>query len=293
MTNRLLLLTGISLIAIVLSCQKPAVENHKPIIAVSIPPQKYFAQKIAGDLFDVIVMIPPGASPHTYEPKPSQMVALSKAKLYFSIGVEFEKAWLKRLNNSYPQMIFVATDSGIEKIPMEDCGHGDHGFHGFQGSLDPHVWLAPGLVRQQAATMTHALCKIDPAHAALFRTNDSLFGLELSAMHDTIRQILAYKKQGRPFLVFHPSWGYFAKEFGLRQISIEVEGKEPTPGELNAILAMARANGIKAIYVQPQFSRRTAQIIADELGAHVMLADPLALDWKTNLIQCARVLEEH
>lgn len=290
MTNRILLITSVSLIAIFLSCQKPAVENHKPIIAVSIPPQKYFAQKIAGDLFDVIVMIPPGASPHTYEPKPTQMIALSKAKLYFSIGLEFEKAWLKRLLTSYPHMAFVATDSGIEKIPMEDCGHGDHDS---PGSLDPHIWLAPALVKLQAATMTQALCKIDPAHAALFITNDSLFGLELSAMQDTIRQIFAHKKQDRPFLVFHPSWGYFAKEFGLRQLSIEVEGKEPTPGELSAILTLARANGVKTIYVQPQFSRRTAQIIADDIGAHVMLADPLAIDWKTNLLQCARALEEH
>jgi zinc transport system substrate-binding protein len=290
MPNRYFSIISIALLSIVFSCGKPAVENHKPIIAVSIPPQKYFVEKIADGLFDVIVMIPPGASPHTYEPRPSQMIALSKATLYFSIGLEFEKAWLKRLNKSYPQMTFVAADSGIEKISMEDCGHGDHGS---PGSLDPHIWLAPALVRQQAATITRALCKIDPAHAALFTANDSLFGFELSAMHDTIRQILAHTKQGRPFLVFHPSWGYFAKEFGLRQISIEVEGKEPTPGELSTTLALARSSGIKTIYVQPQFSRRTVQIIANELGAHVMIADPLALDWKMNLLQCARALEEH
>lgn len=287
----------IPLSALLLFCGKPVTDAAKPIIAVSIPPQKFFVEKIAGDLFEIMVMMPPGSSPHTYEPKPSQMASLSKAKLYLSIGVEFEKAWLGRLSRSYPQMAIVATDSGIPKMAMQDglegssnVGATPHG-HETHGTLDPHIWLSPELVKQQAATMTSALCRIDPAHAALFNKNDSLFNLELSLLQDTIRQLCARRKQSGPFLVFHPSWGYFAYEFGLRQVSIEVQGKEPNPRELGAILTLARKSGIKAIYVQPQFSRRIAQIIATQIGAQVVIADPLALDWETNLLQCARALE--
>jgi zinc transport system substrate-binding protein len=185
-------------------------------------------------------------------------------------------------------------ESGEVSIDPGNTPHhpGNEG-QGAQGSLDPHIWLSPELVKQQAATMTRALSKIDPAHAGLFAKNDSLFSLELSALQDTIRRILSKRKQdqGMPFLVFHPAWGYFAHEFGLRQVSIEVQGKEPNPRELGAILTMARKNGIKTIYVQPQFSRRTAQIIAAQIGAQVVIADPLALDWETNLLQCARALE--
>jgi zinc transport system substrate-binding protein len=291
----------ISLSALLICCGKPVTDTAKPIIAVSIPPQKFFAQKIAGDLFEIMVMMPPGSSPHTYEPKPSQMALLSKAKLYLSIGVEFEKAWLERLSGSYPQLTITATDSGVTKLPMEsgeesiDPGNTSHHLEnegqGAQGALDPHIWLSPELVKQQAATITRALCRLDPAHAALFNRNDSLFSLELSLLQDTIRQLCATRKQSGPFLVFHPSWGYFAHEFGLRQVSIEVQGKEPNPRELGAILTLARKSGIKTIYVQPQFSRRIAQIIAAQIGAQVVIADPLALDWETNLLQCARALE--
>jgi zinc transport system substrate-binding protein len=296
MTNRYFFIIGISLLAIAASCEKPVAHDVKPIIAVSIPPQKFFVEKIAGDLFDVMVMLPPGVSEHTYEPKPSQMVELSKAKLYLSIGMEFEKAWLERLSASYPHLAIAATDSGISKLPMEsgEASAGTTSAHlDEHEGLDPHIWLSPELVKQQASTITRALCKIDPAHAVLFAKNDSLFNRELSALQDTIRRILSTTRQGpmAPFLVFHPAWGYFAHEFGLHQVSIEVQGKEPTPRELNAIMALARQSGTKTIYVQPQFSRQTAQVIAAEIGAKVAIADPLAEAWETNLVQCARALE--
>jgi zinc transport system substrate-binding protein len=286
------------LASLFLFCGKGPEPLSRPIIAVSIAPQKFFVEKIAGNLFDIMVMLPPGASPHTFEPKPSQMAALSKATLYLSIGVEFEKAWLDRIAESCPKMVIAATDSGIEKIALQDGENEEPSVHGRSAvtghheheGLDPHIWLAPSLVRQQAAAITRALCRIDPSHSALFEKNDSLFGAELSLLQDTIRQILAAGKPGRSFLVFHPSWGYFAKEFGLKQVSIEVQGKEPTPRELAAILDMARSTNTTAIYTQPQFSQRTAQTIAAEIGARVVIADPLDSAWETNLVQCAKAL---
>jgi zinc transport system substrate-binding protein len=275
--------------AVLLGCANQPAQKVRPLVAVSIPPQKYFVGKIAGNLFDVLVMVPPGASPHTYEPRPSQMTELSKAQCYFATGVEFEKAWLARLAKACPSMTIINTDSGIKKIPVTEPPEelAKHAGHDHEG-LDPHTWLSPLLARQQAHAIAAALSTIDPPHAELFMRNDSLFAIACAALHDSIQAIIGKKPQGTPFLVFHPSWGYFAREFGLTQVAIEVDGKEPSPAELGKIFETARKYRIKTIYVQPQFSRRSAQIIAAELGAAVVTADPLAENWEQNLLACAR-----
>jgi zinc transport system substrate-binding protein len=285
--NRLILFIAVS--ALFLTCSRQPAGTAGPLVAVSIPPQKFFVDKIAGGLVDVLVMIPPGASPHSYEPKPAQMAALSSARAYFAIGVEFEKAWLGKLAGIAPGMTIIHTDSGIAKLPMEEGTEHDSAHH--EGS-DPHIWLSPELVKRQAATIAQALATLFPAHAATFRHRDSLFTSEIGALQDSIRLLLSARKSGQPFLVFHPSWGYFAKEFGLMQIAIEVEGKEPSPAELGAIFDLARRTNVTTIYVQPQFSRRSAEIIAGEIGARVVVADPLAESWHDNLIACARALAQ-
>jgi zinc transport system substrate-binding protein len=288
--KHLFLLIATTLLA--LSCTRTPVEPLKPLVAVSIPPQKYFVEKIAGDLVDVLVMIPPGSSPHVYEPRPVQMASLSNAKAYFAIGVEFEKAWLERLAKTSPAMMIVHTDRGIAKQPLQEHpGEEAPSAHDHEG-LDPHIWLSPELVKHQAANMEHALSAAFPSHAATFRRNDSLFLLEIAALQDSIRAILRSQTPGRPFMVFHPSWGYFAREFNLQQIAIEVEGKEPSPSELGAIFDCAKRFGITTIYVQPQFSKRSAEVIAQQIGAHLEIADPLAMDWRENLLRCAHALQK-
>ena len=283
--KHLLLLATAILLA--LSCSRTQVELLKPLIVVSIPPQKFFVQKIAGNLVDVAVMIPAGSSPHVYEPKPLQMAELDRAIIYFTIGVEFEKAWLDRLTKTARHITIVPTDSGVEK-PVLANGLGELKGHAHAGS-DPHIWLSPELVKRQAATMELALSAAFPKHAGTFRRNDSLFMIEIIALQDSIRAILRSREQ-RPFMVFHPSWGCFAAEFNLKQIAIEVQGSEPSPAELRTIIDYARRSGIATIYAQPQFSRRSADIIAREIGARVLIADPLAEAWEANLLACARAL---
>jgi zinc transport system substrate-binding protein len=298
MLIRYLLPAFFSIALPLLLCGKAPDRVSKPIVAVSIPPQRYFVEKIAGDLVDVLVMVPPGSSPHTYEPKPAQMAALSKAALYFTIGIEFEKAWVGRLAATNPHPAIVPTDSGIAKIPLsgEPAPGTTPAGAGYDGrrhqGLDPHIWLSPELVKQQAAIITAALCRTDPPHTAFFRHNDSLFVREISRLQDTVRHLLSGRKGGEPFMVFHPAWGYFAKEFGLREVAIEVEGKEPSPREMVEITDLARREGVKTIYVQPQFSRRSAEIIAREIGARVAVADDLAQSWEENLVHFAASLEQ-
>jgi zinc transport system substrate-binding protein len=272
-------------LSLLLSCGKSPTDSVKPVVAVSIPPQKYFVEKIAGDLVDVLVMVPPGASPHTYEPKPSQMAILSKAKVYFAIGIALEKAWIGLLAKTCPAMTIVHTDSGIQKIAFHDPDARENG-----EGLDPHIWLSPELVKQQAAAITDALCRMDTLHASLFRKNDSLFMVHIDTLQQDIRRTLSSLTSNRRFMVFHPAWGYFAQEFGLVQIAIEVEGKEPSPAELGRVFDIAKKDSIKTIYVQPQLSKRSAQIIAAEIGAHVAVADDLAEEWAANLLRCAEAI---
>jgi len=275
--------------------RKVPVHMEKPLLYVSIPPQKYFVEKIVGGLFRVETLIPPGASPHTFEPKPAQMTDLAKARAFFSIGVEMEKKWLPKIKELNPQLIVIATDSGINKRHgsfEHDTDH-DHSMahdeHDHRGT-DPHIWLSPDLVKHQVTIVTDAVCKLDSVHCNEFRQHLSDFTGEIDTVKQRLKNRLSNCNANKHFLVFHPSWGYFAEAFSLTQIAIEVEGKEPSGRELETILTIARKNGCSAILVQPQFSQKMAHTIAHHLGGTVAVADPMAADWSANLYHVADLL---
>ena len=264
--------------------------SQKLAVFVSILPQKFFVQQICKELADIRVMVAPGASPATYEPKPRQMAAISKARLYFSIGVPFESAWLKKIAGTNPAMVVVPTDAGIQKLPMAVHRHHEEQSQPENGTLDPHIWLSPPLVMIQARTILEALQAVDPAHRSVYESNFNGFMSQLSDLDAELRGIFS-GRSGRQFLAFHPSWGYFAQAYGLKQIPIEIEGKEPKPAHLRELIEHAREDNIQAVFVQPQFSARSAKLIAGEIGAQVVVADPLAEDWAENLRAVARKFE--
>ena len=258
-------------------------------VFVSIIPQKYFVQKIGGNHVTVAAMVRPGANPATYEPRPSQMAALASARLYFAIGVPFERAWMKRIAAANPRMRIVPTQQGIEKMPMAP-------FFGEstprrRGILDPHIWLSPRLVKIQAGHITRALAEADPLHRNQYQENYRRFAAELDALDSDLKQMFA-GREGMEFMVFHPSWGYFAHDYGLRQVPVEIEGKTPKPARLKELIEYARRRGIRLILVQPQFSRKSAELIARAIGAHVVTADPLAENWAQNLRRCAAAIQK-
>jgi len=264
-------------------------------VFVSISPQAYFVQQIGKDIIDVQVLVEPGADPHTYEPKPQQMVALSKAVLYFAVGIEFETAKLEKLTAINPQMKVVHTDHGIMKLPM--AVHGGHHAdddpgeeHHHQGSLDPHIWLSPPLVMLQARSILTALQTVDPAHGSVYETNYRAFILELVDLDAYLRTTFDGLK-GPSFMVLHPSWGTFAHTYGLKQVPIEVEGKNPKPAQLKKLIQHARSNQIKVVFVQPQFSSKSARQISKAIGGRVAFVDPLAQDWANNLRQVAEEIK--
>ena len=285
-----------SILSSLLSCAlslvviSAAFADDKLPVFVSIAPQKYFVQQIGKQLVDVRVMVQPGADPHSYEPRPRQMVAFSRAKLYFAIGIEFERAKLKKIIATHPQIKVVRTDGGIPKIPMAVTHHKEEELHETDepahGGLDPHIWLSPPLVMVQARTILRALQDIDPTRRSVYEANYNAFISELVKLDTELKHILAGRR-GLRFMVFHPSWGYFAHSYGLQQVAIELEGKDPKPAQLKELIQHALANDIKIIFVQPQFSAKSAKLIAKEIGGEVAFVDPLAQNWSENLREVA------
>lgn len=273
-------------------------------VFVTIAPQRYFVQKLGKDLVDVHVMVPPGADPHTFEPKPHQMIAMASAKLYFAIGTDFEEARLDKIISTNPEIKVVQTDQGIQKIPMRnvDRNHahlqetgqneeredpqkerlGNDEERQGNGRLDPHIWLSPPLVMVQARTILNALQEVDPTHRSDYEANYKAFIAELETLDVDLRAIFAGKR-GLGFMVFHPSWGYFARSYGLVQIPIEIAGKNPKLSQLKKLIEHARENNVKVVFAQPQFSSKSATLIAKEIGAEIAFADPLAENWSANL----------
>jgi len=261
-------------------------------ITVSILPQQYFVERIGGAHVDVNVMVQPGASPATYEPKPEQLQALSRADAYISIGVPFEDAWLERIRSANPAMLLVDSAQGIERMAMTAHHHeGEEHDEEAAGNLDPHIWLSPRLVRIQAQNIYDALVRLDPEREGVYKENLDHFIADIDALDAHIRETLAGVEH-RKFMVFHPSWGYFARDYDLEMMPIEIGGQEPSAAELAALVEEARADGIKVIFAQPEFSTRSAEIIANEIGGEVLLVSPLAADWLDNLRRVAETFAE-
>jgi zinc transport system substrate-binding protein len=263
-------------------------------VFVSIPPQKYFVEKIGGSLVSVSVMVPPGANPHVYEPRPTQMTALSKSKIYFAIGVTFETVWLPKFAKLNPQMRIVQTDKGIDKMAMVAHHHEEEEVVGDQdnakqahreeapGTLDPHVWVSPPEVKIIVRNIQEALTEMDPSNSRTYQSNQEAFLKEIDKLDKDLAEIFK-DKQGLKFMVYHPAWGYFARAYGLEQVPVEMEGKEPKPEQLKALITQAKKDGIKIIFVQPQFSTKSAETIAKAINGQVISADNLREDWEKNL----------
>ncbi len=263
-------------------------------VVVTIAPLKSFVEAIGKEHVDVTLMVAPGHSPHNYEPKPSQMLSLSKAKLYFAIGVEFEEVWLPKFASLNPHMKIVDLSEGIEKISMKakacnvQAHEQAHQHHHHHTSSDPHIWTSPENVKQIAAAIYKTLKAYDPQNASYYQQNYQAFISYINQTHTRIQKLLAPLPEPRSFMVFHPSWGYFAKTYRLEQIVVEVEGKSPKPKELMHLIAKAKEQKVRAIFTQPEFSDASAKIIAKELRIPVVKLSPLEANWSDNLIALAQ-----
>jgi len=257
-------------------------------VFVSILPQVYFVERIGGAYVAASALVGPGQSPHTFEPTPMQMAKLSEARLFFAIGWPFEKQLVEKIKGASPDLRIVDTRQGIALRRMtsaESAADEDHDVAAAPGALgepDPHFWLSPRLAKIMASTIARALAEIAPAHAAEFQKNLEDLDADLDRLDAALAKALAPLK-GKDFFVYHPAFGYFADAYGLRQVPVEIEGKEPTARPLAALVARARAEGVKVIFVQPQFSAKSAEAIARTIGGAVVPMDDLAPDYIANL----------
>jgi zinc transport system substrate-binding protein len=260
-------------------------------VMVSIAPQKYFVERIGGDHVRVSVMVEPGANPATYEPKPEQLKSLSSAAAYFSIGVPFEDAWLTKIVAANENMMLVDTMAGIQRMPMKAHHHEEEEADHAEGAPDPHVWLSPELVKVQSRTIYGALIELDPAHEAEYGANLDAFITDIDALQTEIETTLSGLEVNK-FMVFHPAWGYFARDFGLEQIPVEVGGQEPSAQEMAYLIEEAKEENIRVVFAQPEFSTQDAETIAQEIDGKVLLISPLAPDWLENMRTVARAFAD-
>jgi zinc transport system substrate-binding protein len=296
-------------------------------VTVSIQPQRYFVERIAGDLAEVNVLVPPDRGPATYEPTPRQVESLARSDVYFRIGVPFEGAFVPRIQSALPDLRIVDTSSGIERRSLEahthddeashdndadhdEADHGevahdeaDHGEgahaeadhdgadHGEVANPDPHIWLSPPLVKRQARTIRDALIDLRPETAEQFRQNYASFAADIDALHRELTELLE-PVEGETLFVFHPGFGYFGDAYGLEQEAIETGGDEPTAARLQELIREARAENVRVIFVQPQFATSAARRIAEAIDGAVVTVNPLAADWLSNMRHIAESVRE-
>ncbi len=263
---------------LVAACKTNPVKKTDNLIAVSILPQKYFIDRISGNDFKVTILIPPGASPATYEPSPKQMREVTKATAYLRIGkIPFEQIWLPNLLNNTQNITVVDLSEGVTFI-REQQQHGDHKH---QGGIEPHIWSSPVLAKTIAQNTYTILVKLKPENQQRYQQNLKKLLVDINqliAECNTLKQ----QKQ-KTFLIYHPALSYLAKDCGLQQIAIEKEGKEPSPAHLHELVKLAKQNQIKTIFIQQQFNNENAKTLANEIGAEIVVINPLSENWLTEM----------
>lgn len=272
------------LIFLVTACQPKPKETYNTI-TVSILPQKYFVEQIAGDLLDVNVLVPPGSSPHNYSVLPSQMKDLAKSKVWLQIGLlTFEEVLAEKLADINRDLALVNCSQGIDAIAGVACeeeGH-DHD-HAHHEAFDPHIWLAPAEVKIMTKNALEALTKEFPEHKNAFDSNYERFVARLDSISESIRKKLA-PLTNRHILIFHPALGYYARQYNLEQIALESEGKEPSPKHMKSVVDMARTENIRVIFIQKEFDTENALQLSREIGGEVMTIDPLEYNWEQQIL---------
>ncbi|MBN2311097.1 MAG: zinc ABC transporter substrate-binding protein [Candidatus Hydrogenedentes bacterium] len=271
-------------------CGGPGTGADKPLVYAGIPPHAYLVQRIAGDAVECRVLLPPGASPAMYDPTPAQMSDLGRAAVYVRSGVPFEEAIWDKIRDANRAMRVVDTQAGVALRAMESHEHEGENHGGHEGGRpDPHVWLVPGNAAIAAKAVCEALQAVDPEHSTQYAENLDGLLAELDALDAELASILK-PLQGKEFWVFHPAWGYFADAYGLKQRSIEAEGKEPGPQSMGRLVDEMKAEGVRVVFYDPQFSARQAEVLAKEVGAEVQELNPMAEDYAENLRAAARAI---
>jgi len=279
-------LLSIGLAGLLFSCSNKVQQEN--IITVTIEPQRYFAEQLADSLFRIECMVPAGTSPETYDPTPAQMANLTHSKAYFCIGnIGFEEVWIDKLKQNFPQIRFFDNSNGIPLI----MGHSHADNHSHKQGIDPHTWSSPKAARLIVQNMHDAFVEIDPVNKDRYTVNLQHLLEKIDTIDEKITQILQHSSQ-KAFIIYHPALTYFARDYGLTQYSIETDGKEPSPEQLRTLMKTAKEKGIKTVFVQQEFDRKNAELVARETGCRLIVINPLSYDWGKEMLHIAQALSD-
>jgi zinc transport system substrate-binding protein len=274
------------------SCKQQEIKEQSRVITVSILPQKFLVEYLCGNHFKVNVLLPPGANHETFEPTPGDMRSFENAELYISTGLlDFERNWLSRFTDSGTGLTVINTSEGIPLLGGHCHNHSNDHDHESAGS-DPHIWLSPSALKLQASNIVKAITSIDSANKEDFSSNLVAFNHLMDSIDNRIRQILS-GSEGKSVMIFHPALAYFARDYGLTQISIEEEGKEPSAIRIKELIELAREKNIRSILISKEFDVRHAEAIAKEINAKVLVFDPMAANWTENMIHLANLIAQN
>jgi len=264
-------------------------ENYGPEAFVTLPPLAFLARQIAGEHVRISVLVRPGANPHTYAATPKQIIELNRGGLLLHAGTAFEQTLASRLTRDNDKLTATSVAQGIAHSKAESDHDHDHDHH--HDEHDQHIWMSPKIAKALTIGICRELSGLDPEHADEFRDNAARLEADLDKLHTELAGSLAPLK-GREFFVFHPAFGHFADEYGLKQVAVETHGKSPGAKHLTDLIARAKASETKVIFAQPQFSQNAAEAIAREIGGQVVLLDPLSDDYMNNLRRIAAELRK-
>jgi len=279
-------------------------QTHQINVFVSVPPQSYFVKRVGGELVKVETMIPDTFNPATYDPTPNQLIALSNAEVYLKVGEQafpFEQKHLGKILSTNRDLIVLSMASLTEPLTIDayqieldaSASHSHEGEHTHAaGQLDPHVWLSPTIVRKTATKLADTFSQLAPEHKATFQTNLKDFHNDIDQLDETFHALFD-DVHNPAFLVYHPSWGYFARDYQLKQYAIEEYGKQPSVQSMQRIIEQAKQQNIRAIFIQKGFSKQSAEAIAQEIDAQVVEINPLEENWLDNLQRVATILKTY
>ena len=265
----------------------------KPVLSVTIRPQLYFVEQIVGDRMEVNCVVPEGQSPESYEPTPQEMVAISKSNAYLRIGsIGFEVAWMHKIAENNPKMRIYDLSEGMKLLSTPEVAGEEEGEeHHDHGAQDPHIWNSIAGARLITENILKAVVTIDPANAAFYRANAQRLMERIDSTGAQVDSLLR-PLHDKAFIIYHPALTYFAAEHHLQQLCIEMNGKEPSPAQLELLVNTAKSSGAKVAFIQMEFDRKNAELIAKETGCRLVRIDPLAKEWDSSMIDMAKALAD-
>lgn len=267
-----------------IACNNPK-ESDNQIVSVTIEPQRYFAEQIAGEAWTIHCVVPSGQSPETYDPTPQQIIQIGKSRAYLRIGpIGFEQTWMDKIKENHPQLPLFDLSEGMPMIHSDEEHH-----HHTHAEGDPHIWNSIQGAKIIAANTLQAFKQLDPEHSDKYETNYNKLMQTIQATADSLHAMLDPLTE-RSFIIYHPALTYFAEEFGLKQLCIEMEGKEPSPAQLKQLVETAHEQQTHVVFIQQEFDQKNAELIAKETGCQLEVIHPLNYDWQREMIHIAKTL---